>query len=282
MGIFEPRHAQALSAAFDAGVDPQRAIAGLRWDMLNPWGRVLEKFSSHPLVARRIAALDASGLPGRPETWTVLGNAAITDADPAEVARVRQQFWPELGFAVVPWVLLLGVTVGAMTVSSLAGGLGLTCAGLLFVVKQSLRYPRNPQPVAEVASLLERLDAGPVAGIPVQLTGSIIGRGSPGYVLSPDLVLQDRSGFIPLLYRQPIPFAREWFGLFQTKKWLGQPGVTAEGWYRRMPGPIVELRSVHGPGGQHARTWEWAMRKTAAWLVVAAGVITMLISMTTG
>ena len=70
-------------------------------------------------------------------------------------------------------------------------------------------------PVDEVTSLLERLDASPVAGIGVNVKGKIIGRGMPGYVLSPDLVVQDESGFVPILYRQPIPFARALFALLK-------------------------------------------------------------------
>ena len=63
MGIFEPRAADAMAVAFARGIDPQRAIAAMRWDVVNPWGTVLEKLSSHPLVARRIQALEESGLP---------------------------------------------------------------------------------------------------------------------------------------------------------------------------------------------------------------------------
>jgi Zn-dependent protease with chaperone function len=278
MGIFEPRQAEALSAAFSAGVDPHRAIAALRWDVLNPWGATLEKFSSHPLVARRIAALDRSGLPGAPRVWSVLSNAAVTEADPAVVADVRRRFPMEIFYAGAPWaVLVTMVGFGAFTSSAFSIGVALVLAGFLFVLKQTVRYPGQPQPVNEIAGLLERLDAGPVAGIPVMLEGKVIGRGMPGYVLSPDLVLQDSSGFVPLLYRQPIPFAREWFGLFRAERWMGVDAI-AIGWYRRMPGPVVELRTISGAPGR-ARTWEWMARKVAAWLLVAVGVFVMLVGL---
>src|SRR5579862_9781443 len=119
-------------------------------------------------------------------------------------------------------------------------GIGIAVAGLLFVSKQVARYGTHAvEPVSEVAGMLERIDAGPVRGIPVEVRGHLIGRGTPGYVLSPDLVVQDSSGFVPLLYRQPIPFARAWFGLTQVRSRLGQE-VVARGWYRRSPGPVVE------------------------------------------
>jgi hypothetical protein len=278
MGIFEPRQAEAMSAAFATGIDPQRAMAAMRWDLLNPWGATLEKLSSHPLVARRIAALDRSGLAGAPRHWSVLSSTAVTGVDPATAADVRRRYWYELAYALAPWVVLVAmVGFGAFTGSPVSVGLALAVAGGLFVAKQAMRYPGQPAPVDEVAALLERLDAGPVAGIAVVLRGQICGRGMPGYVLSPDLVIQDRSGFVPLLYRQPVPFAREWFGLFRAERWLGQE-VVATGWYRRLPGPVVELKAVEGPPGR-ARTWEWVARTAAAWLVLAAGVVVMLVGL---
>src|SRR3984957_5143285 len=64
MGIFEPKTADAMSVVFGQGIDPERAVAAMRWETVNPWGTTLEKLSSHPLVAHRIAALERSGLTG--------------------------------------------------------------------------------------------------------------------------------------------------------------------------------------------------------------------------
>ncbi len=69
------------------------------------------------------------------------------------------------------------------------------------------------QPVDRVTSLLERLDASPAFGLPVSVRGRVLGRGAPGYVLSPDLVVQDESGFVPVLYHQPLPLVRSVFAL---------------------------------------------------------------------
>jgi hypothetical protein len=279
MGIFEPKQADAMAAAFAGGIDPQRAVAAMRWDVVNPWGRTLEKLSSHPLVARRIAALEESGLPGRPRVWDVLLGGAT--ASEAEKWGVRQAFARELAIAVAPWVVLVAMLVlGVGLGSAVSVGLGLAIAGVLFFVKQQLRYPTKFSPVDEVTSLLERLDASPVAGIGVELRGQIIGRGFPGYVLSPDLVVQDRSGFVPLLYRQPVPFMAALFALFRAPQWMGQE-VIARGWYRRMPGPVVELRQVQAAdGSRHARSFQWVARYAASALVLFAGVIVMLVGFT--
>jgi Zn-dependent protease with chaperone function len=277
MGIFEPRAAEAMEAAFAGGVDPQRAVAAMRWDVVNPWGRTLEKLSSHPLVARRIQALEESGLPGAPRQWSVLRSAA--SASPAEVVEARARFAKELAVAVAPWVILVGVVgFGVFAGSLLSVGVALVVAGALLFVKQNMRYPGGFTPVPEVAGLLERLDASPVAGLPVEVRGQVIGRGFPGYLLSPDLVVQDSSGFVPLAYAQPVPFARAWFGLTRVKDFMGHD-VVARGWYRRRPGPVVELREVSTDDGRRARSWEWLARYVGSAVVVVAGVVVLLVSL---
>ncbi|MDQ4089476.1 MAG: zinc metalloprotease HtpX [Actinomycetota bacterium] len=275
MGIFEPQSAEAVQYAFAHGIDPERALAAMRWDLTNPWGATLEKLSSHPLVARRIRDLEESGLPGAPRQWSAL--RAMAGASPEQVADARGRFVKELVIAVAPWVVLAGAFVfGVFPESRFGMGLAVALAGLLFFVKQQFRYPADHQLVEELAGLLERLDAGPIAGIPVTVKGEIIGRGMPGYVLSPDLVVADDSGFVPLLYRQPLPFLAELFGLFRAQAFQGQD-VVARGWYRRMPGPAIELRDVHTVAGRKARSWEWVARYAGSVLLIFAGVALMLV-----
>lgn len=277
MGIFEPQSAEALQYAFAHGIDPDRALAAMRWDLTNPWGATLEKLSSHPLVARRIRALEESGLPGAPRQWSAL--RAMAAASPEQVMEARGRFAKELAIAVAPWLLVVaGLVFHVLPSGRFAMGVAVAVAGLAFFVKQHLRYPADHQPVEELAGLLERLDAGPVAGIPVVVKGRIVGRGMPGYVLSPDLVVADSSGFVPLLYRQPLPLAASLFGLFRASAFLGQD-VVARGWYRRLPGPAIELRDVHAAGGQRARSWEWVARYAGSVLLVFAGVAIMLVGL---
>src|SRR5437763_582145 len=190
MGIFDQREADALAAAFASGIDPGRAVSAMRWEVVNPWGRTLEKLSSHPLVARRIEAL-ADVPDGAPKTWNVL--RATVDVTPEQRAAVRKSYPFELAVAVAPWVILALALLGVGVHSLSAAGFAVAAAGVLFLLKQRVRYPTRFEAVDEVTSLLERLDASPVAGIGVNVRGKIIGRGVPAYVLSPDLVVQDSS-----------------------------------------------------------------------------------------
>ena len=137
------------------------------------------------------------------------------------------------------------------------------------------RYAVESRHVAEVTSLLNEMEASPVAGIPVEVRGHVIGRGMPGYVLSPDMVVQDGSGFLPLLYTNPIPFGRAVFGFASAKKWLGRE-VVARGWYRRSPGPVIELREIlHLRGRERARGWQWVTSYACSGLLLLVGVLVL-------
>jgi len=277
MGILDPRDAVAMETALAAGVDPQRAIAALRWDAVNPWARVLEKLSSHPIVAHRFRALEESGLPGKPSRWSVLRGLAVP---PEQRFEVRKEFAVEAVMSVAPWAILIPLVLfGAFASSPMSIAIALIAAGLLLVVKQGMRYPRKIERVDQIASLIERLDASPVAGIDVEIKGRIVGRGMPGYVLSPDLVVQDESGFVPVLYANPIPFARTLFGLSRAEHFIGKD-VVARGWYRRRPGPMVELREISAPDGLYARGYSWVFRYIGSALVIAAGFVVLVAGLT--
>src|SRR5438067_6569783 len=138
MGIFDQREADALAAAFASGIDPTRAVAAMRWEVVNPWGRTLEKLSSHPLVARRIEALEKVS-PGAPEHWSVLRATATVPA--SEAAAVRHSFWGQFAIAVAPWIILAVAVLGGVLHSVFSVGLAVAVAGCLFLLKQRIRYP---------------------------------------------------------------------------------------------------------------------------------------------
>ena len=188
----------------------------------------------------------------------------------AERGRAWARFLPELLLRYVPMALLVAFWFSAIVpdASRTVSGWLLAATGVAFFARNVAKYPLRFRPVEHLADLAARIDAGPLRGIPVQISGTVMGRGMPGYVLSPDLVLRDGSGFVAMIYRQPIPFAREWFGLVKVESYIGQDAV-ARGWYRRAPQPMLELHSVVTADGRRARPYWWA----TAFLLSAAAVL---------
>jgi len=278
MGIADPHQAGAVLLACEEGLEPGDVLGALRWDTCNPWARFQELLSSHPVVVHRIAALERSGLPGAPTQWSATATEQGCQSD--ELSRARQRFAGELivrfaGPAAI-LVAVLAYSAKAWDVigwALLAGGCGLAIKALL------RRPPVAYQPVDQITSLLQRLDASPVSGLAVSLRGHIIGRATPGYRLSPDLVVQDYSGFVPVLYRQPIPFSRSLFGALRAGRYQNQE-VLVRGWYRRAPTPIVELHDLVAADGTHIRSWQWVADYLLAAAAILVGAAIVLITLT--
>jgi heat shock protein HtpX len=249
--------------------DLDAVVAGLRWDRLSPWSRWVELCSSHPLVANRIDLLHRSGLPGAPSEWATPSLGARPMAKAAVQAVVAGAVWAAGLALLASWWLGAGGAAVAWSVTAL---------GAALFVHWRVRYPLRHEPVAPVTALLDRLDAGPVAGVPVEVRGRVTGRGMPGYVLSPDLVIADDRGFVPLRYTNPLPFGRAWFGVVKAGQLLGAD-VVARGWYFRSPGPVVEvrdLRVVKPPERwrlpARVRAWGWISSLAVSGVVFAIGL----------
>ena len=271
LGISDPRQASATATIMQAGLPEDVVRGAMRWEILNPWGRLLEKLSSHPLTARRIDDLAHSGLPGAPTGWgDVTGTTAAAGA-----AGAQKHFATDVLVMLAPYAALAAALGAFGGVSPLAGAFGVLLAGFLFLVKQVVRYPTQFAVVERLTSLLTRIDASPMRGIPVNVTGTVMGRGMPGYVLSADLVIQDASGFLTLLYRQPLPFWGGLFALFKAQRFQGQP-VQVRGWYRRGPGPYLEIKDVIAADGTRTRCWEWVVRYAGAVVLMVVGLGMML------
>ena len=177
----------------------------------------------------------------------------------------------DLAALVLPWTALTAAVVLLLVAPSTEAGVLLAASGVLFAVAQCRRYPFPASGVAEVTRLLDRMDASPVHGVPVEVSGRIVGRDVPGFQLCGDLVLQDDSGIVALDYRQPFPFSKALFGFTKAKRFLNQD-VVVRGWYRRTPEPVIELRELRSPDGAAVRPHLWLARFIVAGVLVVAGL----------
>lgn len=269
LGIADPAQGATVVAAAEHGLDPREVIGALRWDACNPWARFQQLLSTHPLVVRRIAALEDSGLPGAPQRWRATEVAASCAG--SELSRARRRFALELLVRFTPFVaLLVGLAAWGTDRYLLMAQAALVLGVALLIRALFAHRPGPAQPVDRITRLLSRLDASPVTGLPVSIRGRIAGRGTPGYVLSADLVVEDESGFVAVLYTQPWPFARSLFGLLRVPDLLGQD-VVVRGWYRRSPGPVVELRDLEPARGPRVRGFSWIASYLLAVGVTLAG-----------
>ncbi|MDR3692141.1 MAG: M48 family metalloprotease [Fimbriimonas sp.] len=236
MGVSSMRAAVAWSGA-DGLANPDTFTTAARWELFNPWGRIGEFFSTHPLTALRIKALQKL-------------NRLFNQPDAFDFSKIRpatyKGFARDLALVSLPWVGLIvgGAVAGAAIAGSrsfdpseifmpLAGFSG----GRLLVLLFSYMGDFKP---TKVIRLLGEVEVSHVNPIPAALEGTFTGRISPGIAWASDYIVQDDSGFLACLFRRPLGLMKLWFGLTSADRYVGRR-VRVYGWYRRFNAPYLEI-----------------------------------------
>lgn len=122
--------------------------------------------------------------------------------------------------------------------------------GAVMLFKRSVMYPSSKNaPATDVITLMSDAYASPLRGQPVQLEGTLIGRGDAGYVFGSDLKLQDKSGLMYLLYASRWgPFGNFFFGMKRVQGLIGME-TTAKGWFRRGIASWMDLELLSTANG---------------------------------
>ncbi len=266
MGI---SNVQSGAALVLGGANPSEAAAVMRWDLVNPWARVYELNSTHPLTAFRVRALNED---------SIARHQAVEYPLPSERYVVWGLFPFEFALWAVPvlaaWALFLDDTIKHLPASldwtpEFTAKL-LIFTGAAWILRTWYRYRGEFQP-ATISALLRDTEVSQMRPRAVHLEGEIVGRGVPGSFWSPDLVLRDDTGMLFVLYRQSIPFARLIFGL-NADELTGQR-VSLDGWFRRGLKPYVEMAKMTTSEGKTSRTWSRWVQWLLAVCAMAAGYV---------
>ncbi len=251
-------------------------LRAMQWDLWNPWARWFELHSTHPLIARRIRA--ASWIAKRLGMQPTFPMTAVPKQVP------WTSFLTDLGFLLAPWAgIVLGILFGLgqdiRTPGNLLFGSAVVSrwalvpllGGIGWIARLAYSFKKGFGPTT-VADVVGELEVSHINCIPVELSGQIIGRGVPGLFWSKDLVLQDESGFVTLIYRQPLGLLETLFGLFKAERLVGKKG-RIKGWYRRGPAPYVELCSAQFEDGDGVRCVYREFLWVLAILTTVAGIL---------
>ena len=242
MGIAAASGGQALSLVSNT---PEAAAKVMRWDLVNPWSRVYQLGSTHPLTAMRIKALnrDASSFGQQPEYPLPADSTVRWSGFPLEFLVWAAPLVCAFLLVTYNWIgnpfEVFGVSTPPHFISSLCVALGVTWAARI-----AYRY-RGVFTPAKIDNLLEDMAVSQMRPRAVELEGEIIGHGIPGAVWSADLVIQDDSGMLFVYYRSSLPFGRLFFAVTKADELIGER-VKLRGWYRRGVTPYVELSRIEG------------------------------------
>ena len=277
LGVLGISNLHSGSAMALTGANPADAAAVMQWDLTNPWARVYELTSTHPLTALRVRALNERAS----EQHVPSSYPLPTDT------RTR---WADFPLQFALWIAPLAAMFALATFLFFPGVIRdlrfdvpeyvrpalLVFIGIAWIVRVAYRYHGTFEDTA-IRPLLSDLEVSEMHPRAVRLRGTIVGRGVPGAFWSPDLVLKDETGIVFLLNRQSIPLARFIFAISDAENFIGHE-VTVEGWLRRRMAPYVEMYSLRADDGSattHHSYSRWIQCAIAA-AAVAAGVFWLM------
>ena len=273
MGASSMRCAVAWSGG-DGLANPDTFTTAARWELFNPWGRIAQVFSTHPLIALRIKALQKL-------------NRLFNQPDAFDFSKIKpakyKGFTRDLVLVSMPWVGgLIGLGIAGasyagnrvLNLSQLFMPLLGFSAGRLIVLLWSYTGEFKP---SKVIRLLGEVEVSHVNPIATAIEGTFTGRISPGIAWASDFIVQDDSGFMACLYRQPFGLMETWFGFTNAERFVGKR-VRVYGWYRRYNAPYLEIHhfDVIDTGEKvKAHYFPWAVAGNLVLIAVLAACLVM-------
>ena len=244
LGAFGIASAASMRSAVTWGgqqgtIDPDHFTMGARWELYNPWARIAELVSTHPLTVRRIQALQKLNA-----RFNVPSAFDFSKVPPGRYAG----FLGDLLVVATPW--LLAVAAGGAAASSHGGttraenavaillasvsGFSIGCLMKLFAKYRGSFLRGN------VKRCLSELEVSHVRPVAIAIQGTFTGRLSAGMAWADDYILQDSTGFVACVLHQPFKWLDWAWGWMYSQRFIGQE-VIVHGWYRRFGAPYIEI-----------------------------------------
>lgn len=250
MGVVDFKGASHLGLVVEASkLNPDATASAMLFDIYNPWAKLVELNSTHPLTGKRIQALeDIAKAKGQPfEEIDVVAAAERAKIDPAAL---WSKFLRELALVALPVAaLVIGAVAAVTTGVPLYAILAIPAAVLAWGLLIPITYPFSPPADSSVVALMGDVAASPVIGRPVRLQGEVIGRAVAGSVVGEDTVFADKTGRMVVDFRSLFgPFGDLWTGWRRIKQHIGAKGEVT-GWFRRGMGGHVIMNELKTSAG---------------------------------
>lgn len=245
LGIYDHKRSKVFGLVgidYVKNKDANVVTSAMVFDTRNLWAFFQELSSSHPLTGKRIKAL----LYG--EKKPVFDMQAVLDY-PFDTARHYREFLTDVLMSKL-WVFVLLSGIVLTLFYAFAFTIVLLPLGLAMLLSAYYMFPSGPMPQTTIDDLMADPYASPVRGKPARLTGTLLGKGIPGYAFSEDFMFQDKSGLLYVDYQSWIPLVGNFlFAITKANQLVGQK-ATAQGWFFRGASQHMTLDSLVTPIGQ--------------------------------
>ena len=271
MGIFDTKASKSLvvSCFVNGEIDKTHIKNAMKWELWNTWAKWYELNSTHPLISKRLQAID--------KLAPKYGKEPFVLFDLMKPESYLDDFIRENAISILPSIAFLGAAAAGVIFTSIerpdrlwiAAAL-LVLSALLSMFKFQFTHPNKNYHEANVAGLLAEPKVSGIRSIPCEIKGQVIGRGDPGCIFSEDFVLQDESGIIFLDYNQPLYILNKVFAIFKAKDNLDRQAVI-RGWYRRSPVPYVEIYTME-TNGTKKKIFTYGVGLVFRWIYLALAI----------
>lgn len=250
LGVVDFKSARHLGLVAEAAkTHPEATADAMLFDIYNPWAKVVELASTHPLTGKRIEAL-AGIARAKGQAFADIDVAAAARRAGVDRAALWRKFLRELAIPVLPIAVALAAGYAGLASGEPALALLAIPAGIIaWLVVLPVVYPFSEPAEASVVALMGDVAASPVVGRPVRLRGEVIGRADAGSIVGEDTIFADPTGRIILDFRSLAgPLGDLWTGWRRVKRHIGESGEAA-GWFRRSMGGYVIMSSLSTRAG---------------------------------
>ncbi len=250
MGVTDFKSASHLGLVVEAAkIHPEATANAMLFDIYNPWAKLVELSSTHPLTGKRIQALAAIARAKHQPFQDIDVEAAARRAG-VDRGALWSKFLREISLLALPAAALIVVgAAGFLSPNPALGLLAIPASILSWLFLIPICYPFSRPAAANVVTLMGDFAASPLVGRPVHLQGEVIGRVDPGSIIGEDTIFADTTGRMAVDFRSVLgSFGDLWAGWRRVKKHIGERGEVS-GWFRRgMGGYIImsELKTGQG------------------------------------
>lgn len=237
LGVVDVKNAKHIGVmAHISHNDPKVLAEVMVFDKINPWAKLIELSSTHPLTGNRLDHLsDISKKSNKPFSYNV--DEAIQRLQ-VDRAKLYGGFSYGLLIYFAPFILLF-IFLFYMPLVLVPAAIGV---GLL--IQLMYRYPYGKAIETTILEEMRNPYASPIHGQRITLSGKVVGRGIPGYIFSEDMMFQDRTGLTFLDYNSLFGFIGDLFFAVKKIKKLFDVPAKAEGWFFRGMSSMVALSYI--------------------------------------
>ncbi len=259
----------------------QRISKVLNYERKHPMSRFIQLFMSHPMVSKRIAAMDElavqNGIPPLLDL-TPSGRQRLTLPHIIDAVFLLINYLPLLLLPAFPAVL---VRVGYLPEEQFNRAMAIIFAflALYYMVFHRMKYPRGFKEYG-VIEIAEADIGHPVFDIGVNrrkavtVRGTVLGRLTPGFILGDDFVINSqvdgKSQNLVILWDSLTGALGDLLFALRHLPEIEGKEVTIDGWLARMPAPVLIAKRVKFEG--RWKTWSVTAYKDVGSFLLMVGL----------